>query len=134
MKIVEMKMRGFSYPFQEAMHWLGRDKVNTIACPKNTNAQSINMVKKLYSTGVTLVMLPGSDGDDYAEQIYVLVSKDNEQEIKSKMEEMFQSAVIVEEYIESSDGELSGTFLVADWSSSATDRSNRFFRRKDDKY
>jgi hypothetical protein len=122
MTIVEVKMRGFSYPFQEAIYWLNRNK-------KNTNAQSLKIVKKLYSLGITLVMLPGGDDDDYAEQLYVLVSKDNKDDIRVSMKDMFQSAVIVEEYIESSDGELAGTFLVADWSSSAK-TSDRFFRNR----
>jgi len=120
-------IRGYSYPFQEAIYWLNRSSKNVIANIHNTHKGCVDKVKRVYELGTKLVLIPGCDEDDYSEQIYILAENlDSANELHEILKNEFETATIDREFLVVSNGqiEVSGLFLIADWSYSAKNGSS----------
>jgi hypothetical protein len=131
------KVIGYTYPFQEARHWLKRSGRNIIGTIHNTHANCVRLIDALYATGTELILIPGGDNDDYSEQVYVLtkdvttLSKDIE-----TLHTIIDSGMMFVEKLTviNSDLEMDGIFIVIDWSDSARidDGRNREFRYREE--
>jgi hypothetical protein len=124
----DCRVVGYRYPFQEARFWLKR-KGTTLASIHNTNQQSRKVVESIYKLGISFVMIPGGNEDDYSEQVFVLVEDATRDSVTSAIASMLPSARLFVEKLSVSqkDKSIGGTFIVADWSYSAK-YGDRFFR------
>jgi hypothetical protein len=129
---MDYKIKGYVYPFQEAKYWVGRGGL--LASYSNTNGQSRRIVREVYDMGATLVLVPGGEEDDYAEQLYVMVLPEDIEVAKVDLATKFHSAGTFVETLEVTNdgGTFTATFLIVDWSYSGTHCSNssRYYRRR----